>query len=180
MLDMPSFPRAVTVSESENSERQAQMTRAITSIAGKESDLKMALMGVQWQNASRTTMLKIKNRNTLPQRLKDMKETAEHLRYTLESHISNVLVISGYSETLSRDWALDCLLLRMSFKGVDSYINLHSHILEPQKITAYTSNLNTAQQELLHLHETYAHAYMQEIQYKIKHGDIKSTRKVAL
>jgi hypothetical protein len=53
-------------------------------------------------------------------------------------------------------------------------------LLEPKEITAYTSNLNTAQQELLQLHDTYAHANMQEIQYKIKHRDIKSTRQVAL
>jgi hypothetical protein len=33
---------------------------------------------------------------------------------------------------------------------------------------AYNSNLNTAQQELLHLHETYAHADMKEIQQQIK------------
>jgi hypothetical protein len=35
-----------------------------------------------------------------------------------------------------------------------------------------------AQQELLHLHETYDHADMQEIQHKIKIGDIKSTQQV--
>jgi hypothetical protein len=33
---------------------------------------------------------------------------------------------------------------------------------------AYNSNINTAQQELLHLHETYAHADMKEIQQQIK------------
>jgi hypothetical protein len=40
---------------------------------------------------------------------------------------------------------------------------------------AYISNLNTAQQELLRLHETYAHAYMKEIQQQIKNCDIKAT-----
>jgi hypothetical protein len=44
---------------------------------------------------------------------------------------------------------------------------------------AYSSNLNTAQQELLRLHETYAHADMQEIQQQIKHCDIKENRQVA-
>jgi hypothetical protein len=41
MLDMPSFPRAVTMSESENVETQFQMARALTSISGKELDLTM-------------------------------------------------------------------------------------------------------------------------------------------
>jgi hypothetical protein len=41
-------------------------------------------------------------------------------------------------------------------------------ITEPTEISTYTSNLNTAQQELLHLHKTYAHEDMQEIQHKIK------------
>jgi hypothetical protein len=39
--------------------------------------------------------------------------------------------------------------------------------------TAYITNLNTAQQELLRLHETYAHADMKEIQQEIKNCDIK-------
>jgi hypothetical protein len=44
---------------------------------------------------------------------------------------------------------------------------------------AYHSNLNTSQQELLCLHETYAHAYMQEIQQQIKNCQIKAHRQVA-
>jgi hypothetical protein len=38
--------------------------------------------------------------------------------------------------------------------------------------TAYNSNLNTAQQELLRLHETYAHADMKEILQQIKKCDL--------
>jgi hypothetical protein len=41
MLDMPSLPHAVAMSESENAETQAQVTRALASIAVKESDLTM-------------------------------------------------------------------------------------------------------------------------------------------
>jgi hypothetical protein len=132
MLDMPSFPRAVTMSESENAETQAHIARTLASIAGKESDLAMGEGGMdaQWQNTSRTTMLKIKDRNSLRERLKDLKETAEHLPHNLESNISNVLVMAGYNEDLARDWALVFLILRMSLKGVDFYINLHSHILD--------------------------------------------------
>jgi hypothetical protein len=44
---------------------------------------------------------------------------------------------------------------------------------------AYNSNLNTAQQELLRLHETYAHADMKKIQQQIKNCDLKSNRQVA-
>jgi hypothetical protein len=44
---------------------------------------------------------------------------------------------------------------------------------------AYHSNLNTSQQELLRLHETYAHADMREIQQQIKNCEIKSHRQVA-
>jgi hypothetical protein len=51
--------------------------------------------------------------------------------------------------------------------------HIHVEILEPKELAAYTSNLTTGQQELLHLHEIYAHADIQEIQYKIKHGEIK-------
>jgi hypothetical protein len=40
---------------------------------------------------------------------------------------------------------------------------------------AYISNLNTAQQELLRINEIYAHADMQELQHKVKHGDSKAT-----
>jgi hypothetical protein len=82
-----------------------------------------APMDAQWQNTSRTTMLKIKNRNTLRDRLNGLKETAEHLPHALESNISN-------SETLSRDWDLVSLILRTGLKGVEFYINLHSHILD--------------------------------------------------
>jgi hypothetical protein len=42
----------------------------------------------------------------------------------------------------------------------------------------YNSNLNTAQQELLRLHETYAHADMKEIQQQIRNCDIKANRQV--
>jgi hypothetical protein len=45
--------------------------------------------------------------------------------------------------------------------------------------TAYDSNLNTAQQELLCLHETYTHADMKEIQQQIKKCDLKANRQVA-
>jgi hypothetical protein len=51
-----------------------------------------------------------------------------------------------------------------------------------QQITtpaAYNSDLNTAQQELLRLHETYAHADMKEIQQQIKNCDLKANRQVA-
>jgi hypothetical protein len=44
---------------------------------------------------------------------------------------------------------------------------------------AYHSNLNTSQQELLRLHETYAHADMRGIQQQIKNCDIKAHRQVA-
>jgi hypothetical protein len=44
---------------------------------------------------------------------------------------------------------------------------------------AYHSNLNTSQQELLRLHETYAHADMREIQQQIKNCEIKAHRQVA-
>jgi hypothetical protein len=43
----------------------------------------------------------------------------------------------------------------------------------------FNSNLDTAQQELLRLHETYAHADMKEIQQQIKNCDIKANRNVA-
>jgi hypothetical protein len=45
--------------------------------------------------------------------------------------------------------------------------------------TAYISNMNTAQQELLRLHETYAQADMKEIQQQIKNCNIKANRQVA-
>jgi hypothetical protein len=45
--------------------------------------------------------------------------------------------------------------------------------------SAYNSNLSTAQQELLRLHETYAHADMKEIQQQIKNCDLKANRQVA-
>jgi hypothetical protein len=45
--------------------------------------------------------------------------------------------------------------------------------------TAYITSLNTAQQELLCLHETYAHADMKEIQQQIKKRDIKANIHVA-
>jgi hypothetical protein len=49
----------------------------------------------------------------------------------------------------------------------------------PCSTSAYHSNLNTSQQELVRLHETYAHADMREIQQKIKNCDIKAPRQVA-
>jgi hypothetical protein len=53
-------------------------------------------------------------------------------------------------------------------------------ITKPTEISTYTSNLNTAQQELLHLHETCAHGDMQEIQHNIKTGQVKSTPQLYL
>jgi hypothetical protein len=50
------------------------------------------------------------------------------------------------------------------------------HAITP---AAYTSNMNTSQQELLRLHETYAHADMKEIQQQIKNCEIKANRHVA-
>jgi hypothetical protein len=44
---------------------------------------------------------------------------------------------------------------------------------------AYNSNMNTAQQELLRLHETCAHVDMKVIQQQIKNCDIKANRQVA-
>jgi hypothetical protein len=40
--------------------------------------------------------------------------------------------------------------------------------------TAYNSNLNTSQQELLRLHEMYEHADIIEIQHQIKNCEIKA------
>jgi hypothetical protein len=61
----------------------------------------------------------------------------------------------------------------------------HKRVLfnENHQVTApaaYNSDLNTAQQELLHLHETYAHADMKEIQQQIKSCDLKSNRQVSI
>jgi hypothetical protein len=54
------------------------------------------------------------------------------------------------------------------------------HDDKPQCSTAaYHSNLNTSQQELLRLHETYAHADMREIQQQIKNCDITAPRQVS-
>jgi hypothetical protein len=44
---------------------------------------------------------------------------------------------------------------------------------------AYASNMNTSQQELLLIRETYAHVDMKEIQHKIKNCKIKANRQVA-
>jgi hypothetical protein len=44
---------------------------------------------------------------------------------------------------------------------------------------AYHLNLNPSQQELLRLHETYAHADMRKIQQQIKNCEIKAHRQVA-
>jgi hypothetical protein len=49
----------------------------------------------------------------------------------------------------------------------------------PHTPAAYNSNLNTSQQELLRLHETYAHADMREIQQQIKNCEIKANGQVA-
>jgi hypothetical protein len=46
----------------------------------------------------------------------------------------------------------------------------------PCPTATYHSNLNTSQQELLSLHETYVHADMREIQQQIKNCDIKTPR----
>jgi hypothetical protein len=54
------------------------------------------------------------------------------------------------------------------------------HDDKPQCSTAaYHSNLNTSQQELLRLYETYAHADMREIQQQIKNCDITAPIQVA-
>jgi hypothetical protein len=54
------------------------------------------------------------------------------------------------------------------------------HDDRPQCSTAaYHSNLNTSQQELLRLHETYEHADMHEIQQQIKNCDITAPRQVS-
>jgi hypothetical protein len=44
---------------------------------------------------------------------------------------------------------------------------------------AYHSNMNTSQQELLRLHETYAHIYMRETKQQIKNCEIKAHRQVS-
>jgi hypothetical protein len=44
---------------------------------------------------------------------------------------------------------------------------------------AYVSNMNTSQQELLHLHEKYAHAEMKEKKHQMKNCEIKTNRQVA-
>jgi hypothetical protein len=44
---------------------------------------------------------------------------------------------------------------------------------------AYVSHMNTSQQELLRLHEIYAHADMKEIQHQIKNYEIKASIQVA-
>jgi hypothetical protein len=50
-----------------------------------------------------------------------------------------------------------------SYKGrIRVIINKTNNTITP---AAYVSNLNTAQKELLRLHETYAHADMKEIQH---------------
>jgi hypothetical protein len=51
-----------------------------------------------------------------------------------------------------------------------------AHAITP---AANTSNMNTSQQELLRLHETYAHADMKEIQQQIKNCEIKANRQVS-
>jgi hypothetical protein len=54
------------------------------------------------------------------------------------------------------------------------------HDDKPQCSTAaYHSNLNTSQQELLRLHETYTHSDMREIQQQIKNCDITAPIQVA-
>jgi hypothetical protein len=62
-------------------------------------------------------------------------------------------------------------------KGRKRVIFHDTHQITTQ--AAYSSNLNTAQQELVCLHETYAHADMKEIQQQIKNCDIKANRQVA-
>jgi hypothetical protein len=53
-------------------------------------------------------------------------------------------------------------------------VNETNNTTEP---TAYITNLNTAQQELLRLHETYAHVDMKEMQQHIKTVTLKQTDK---
>jgi hypothetical protein len=57
-------------------------------------------------------------------------------------------------------------------------IIFHDTNLSPTP-AAYNSNLNTSQQELLRLHEMYAHAGMREIQQQIKNCEIKANGQVA-
>jgi hypothetical protein len=65
-----------------------------------------------------------------------------------------------------------------SYKGRKRVIvNETNNTTEPH---AYITNLNTAQQELLRLHETYAHEDMKEIQQHIKNCDIKVNRQVVI
>jgi hypothetical protein len=54
----------------------------------------------------------------------------------------------------------------------------HEHV-QANTPAAYASNMNTSQQELLRLHEIYAHADMKEIQQQIKNCEIKANRQVA-
>jgi hypothetical protein len=65
-----------------------------------------------------------------------------------------------------------------SFKGCSRVIlNETNNTTAP---TAYITNLNTAQQELLRLHESYAHADMKEIQQQIEDCEIKANRQVMI
>jgi hypothetical protein len=69
------------------------------------------------------------------------------------------------------------LVQQPSNKGRKRII-FHDTNLSPTPV-AYNSNLNTSQQELLRLNETYAHEDMREIQQQIKNGKIKANRQVA-
>jgi hypothetical protein len=70
------------------------------------------------------------------------------------------------------------MVQQSSHKGRKRVIFTKNHQITTP--AAYNSNLNTAQQELLHLHETYTHADMKEIQQQIKNCDLKANIEVAI
>jgi hypothetical protein len=65
-----------------------------------------------------------------------------------------------------------------SYKGFKQVIVNETN--NTTELTAYITNLNTTQQELLHLNETYAHPDMKEMQQHIKNCDIKANRQVTI
>jgi hypothetical protein len=72
--------------------------------------------------------------------------------------------------------ASSALAQQPSYKGCKRVIvNKTNNTITP---AAYVLNLNTTQQELLRLHETYAHADMKEIHHQIKNCEIKADRQV--
>jgi hypothetical protein len=70
-------------------------------------------------------------------------------------------------------------MTKISIKISQQHLTSRSTTEIHQTHAAYHSNLNTSQQELLRLHETYAHADMREIQQQIKNCEIKAHRQVA-